>query len=65
MSPVAVRVKAVDRKPEPTDHYVVEASAAVAIVCGADPTTADSYSEDGCEEAGKVTGSAIVRQNMV
>ena len=43
MSPVAVRVKAVDRKPEPTDHEVIEASAAVAIVCGADSATADRY----------------------
>ena len=38
-----VRVKAVERKPEPMDHEVVEASSAVAIVCGADPTTADRY----------------------
>ena len=35
-SPAEVRVKAVERKPEPTDHEVIEASAAVAIVCGAD-----------------------------
>ena len=42
-SPAEVRVKAVERKPEPTDHAVVEASTAVAIVCGADPTTADRY----------------------
>ena len=42
--PVAeVRVKAVERKAEPVDHEVVEASSAVAIVCGADPTTADRY----------------------
>ena len=40
-SPAEVRVKAVECKPEPTDHEVVEASSAVAIVCGADPTTAD------------------------
>ena len=38
-----VRVKAVERKLEPMDHEVVEASSAVAIVCGADPTTADRY----------------------
>ena len=42
-SPAEVRVKAVERKPEPSDHEVVEASTAVAIVCGADPTTADRY----------------------
>ena len=41
--PAEVRVKAVERKPEPSDHEVVEASAAVAIVCGADSTTADRY----------------------
>jgi len=41
--PAEVRVKAVERKPEPMDHEVVEASSAVAIVCGADPTTADRY----------------------
>ena len=41
--PAEVRVKAVERKPEPMDHEVVEASTAVAIVCGADPTTADRY----------------------
>ena len=38
-----VRVKAVERKPEPSDYEVVEASAAVAIVCGADYATADRY----------------------
>ncbi len=38
-----VRVKAVERKPEPSDHEVVEASTDVAIVCGADATTADRY----------------------
>ena len=32
-----------ERKLEPMDHEVVEASSAVAIVCGADPTTADRY----------------------
>ena len=42
-SPAEVRVKAVERKPEPMDYEVVEASSAVAIVCGADPTTADRY----------------------
>ena len=42
-SPAEVRVKAVERKPEPMDHEVVEASTAVAIVCGADATTADRY----------------------
>ena len=41
--PTEVRIKAVERKPEPSDHEVVEASSAVAIVCGADPTTADRY----------------------
>ena len=41
--PAEVRVKAGGRKPEPMDHEVVEASSAVAIVCGADPTTADRY----------------------
>ena len=30
--PAEVRVKAVERKPEPLDHEVVEASSAVAIV---------------------------------
>ena len=43
VSPAEVCVKAVERKPEPMDHEVVEASSAVAIVCGADPTTADRY----------------------
>ena len=42
-SPAEVRVKAVERKAEPFDHEVVEASTAVAIVCGADTTTADRY----------------------
>ena len=42
-TPAEVRVKAVERKPEPSDHEVVEASAAVAIVCGADSATADRY----------------------
>ena len=43
VSPAEVRVKAVERKPEPSDHEVVEASATVAIVCGADSATADRY----------------------
>ena len=38
---VEVRAKAVERKPEPSDHEVVEASTAVAVVCGADEATAD------------------------
>ena len=42
-TPAEVRVKAVERKPEPLDHEVVEASTAVAIVCGADSATADRY----------------------
>ena len=42
-TPAEVRVKAVERKPEPSDHEVVEASTAVAIVCGADSATADRY----------------------
>ena len=42
-SPAEVRVKAVERKPEPSDHEVIEASAAVAIVCGADFATSDRY----------------------
>ena len=41
--PTEVRIKAVERKPEPSDHEVVEASTAVAIVCGADSATADRY----------------------
>ena len=41
--PAEVRVKAVERKPEPSDQEVVEASTAVAIVCGADSATADRY----------------------
>lgn len=41
--PAEVRVKAVERKPEPSDHEVIEASAAVAIVCGEDAPTADRY----------------------
>ena len=43
VSPAEVRVKAVERRPEPSDHEVIEASAAVAIVCGADAATADRY----------------------
>ena len=42
-SSAEVRVKAVERKPEPSDHEVIEATAAVAIVCGADSATADRY----------------------
>ena len=42
-SSAEVRVKAVERKPEPSDHEVVEASTAVAVVCGADSATADRY----------------------
>ena len=42
-SPAEVRVKAVERKPEPSDHEVIKASSAVAIVCGADSATADRY----------------------
>ena len=42
-TPAKVRVKAVERKPEPSDHEVVEASTAVEVVCGADATTADRY----------------------
>ena len=41
--PTEVRIKAVERKPEPMDHEVVEASTAVAIVCGEDAATADRY----------------------
>jgi hypothetical protein len=42
-TPAEVRVKAVERKPEPLDHEVVHASSAVAIVCRADSATADRY----------------------
>jgi hypothetical protein len=42
-TPAEVRVKAVERKVELLDHEVVEASTAVAIVCGADSATADRY----------------------
>ena len=41
--PAEVRVKAVERKPEPSDHEVVEASSIAAIVCGEDAPTADRY----------------------
>ena len=41
--PAEVRVKAVERKLESLDHEVVDASSAVAVVCGADATTADRY----------------------
>ena len=43
-SPVGVRVKAVERKPEPVGRgEIATASDAVAIVCGADYATADRY----------------------
>ena len=42
-SPAEVRVKAVERKPEPSDHEVVEASTAIEIVCGAASATANRY----------------------
>ena len=42
-SPAEVRVKALERKPELLDYEVVDASSAVAIVCGADSATADRY----------------------
>ena len=42
-TPAVVRVKAVERKTETLDHEVVEASTAVAIVCGADSVTSDRY----------------------
>ena len=38
-----VRVRAVERKTEASDREIVEASTAVAVVCGADATTADRY----------------------
>ena len=42
--PVAeVRVKAVERKTEASGHEAIEATAAVAVVCGADKATADRY----------------------
>ncbi len=42
--PVEVRVKAVERKPEPVaDGEVAAASGAVAIVCGEDAATAERY----------------------
>ena len=44
VAPVAeVRVKAVERKTEALGHDAIEASAAVAVVCGADKATADRY----------------------
>ena len=43
-SPTEVRIKAVERKPEPVGWgEIATASDAVAIVCGADATTADRY----------------------
>ena len=42
--PVAeVRVKAVERKAEASGHEAIEATAAVAVVCGADKVTANRY----------------------
>ncbi len=42
--PAEVRVKAVERKPEPVGRgEIATASDAVAIVCGADSATADRY----------------------
>lgn len=43
VSPAEVRVKAVEHKPEASDYEDVEASTAVAIVCGADSATSDRY----------------------
>jgi hypothetical protein len=42
-SPAEVRVKAVERKAEASGHEAIEATAAVAVVCGADKATADRY----------------------
>jgi hypothetical protein len=42
-SPAEVRVKAVERKAESSGHEAIEATAAVAVVCGADKATADRY----------------------
>ena len=39
-SPAEVRVKAVERKAEASGHEAIEATAAVAVVCGADKVTA-------------------------
>ena len=61
--PAEVRVKAVERKPEPPDYEVVEASSAVAIVCGADPTTADRY-EARTTRLGRLRGGAICQKRM-
>ena len=41
--PAEVYIKAVEQKSEPSDREIVEASTAVAVVCGADATTADRY----------------------
>ena len=41
--PAEVYIKAVEQKSEPSDREIVEASTAVAVVCGADPTTANCY----------------------
>lgn len=45
-SPAEVRVKAVERKVKPSDHEVVEASAAVAIVLGGDVASWSSVCGD-------------------
>jgi hypothetical protein len=42
-SPAEVRVKAVERKAEASGLEAIEATAAVAVVCGADKATADRY----------------------
>ena len=42
-SPAEVRVKAVERKAEASGHEAIEATAAVAVVCGADKATAGRY----------------------
>ena len=43
VSPAEVRVKAVERKAEASGHEAIEATAAVAVVCGADKATAGRY----------------------
>lgn len=57
--PAEVRVKAVERKSEPPDYEVVEASTAVAVVCGADKATADRY-----EARNKVLRSIARRSDL-
>ncbi len=67
-APAEVWVKAVERKPEPLDHKVVEASTVVAVVCGADPTTADRYEarNDALRSiARRRIGASERRENMV